>query len=108
MIGQSDNRRIYSSIESENKMNKHTKRNLLAVMLLALTASASALAADVTASMASHLTPENLAASGLLQAPGPSLVYFSDASYPLLTQNAKVLTSSASKAVILQAAKKSK
>ena len=104
--GQSNNRHIYLSFESEKKMNKHMKKTLAAIAILAAAASASAFAGDVQPFGKKAAVPANTVPNGLVQAPGPSLVYFSDASYPVQPQAAEKQTRAQVKAEIIQADKK--
>jgi hypothetical protein len=86
-------------------MNKHINKTLAAIMILGAVASAPAFAGDVQPFTKKAPERANIVPNGLTQAPGPSLVYFSDASYPVLPQSTGVQTRAEVKAGIVQAGK---
>jgi hypothetical protein len=77
-----------------------------------LIAAATTAFADDGASRSAHATstrtPPNLVTNGMVQAPGPSLVYFSDASYPVQPQVKSDVSRAEVKAALIQAGSTSK
>lgn len=78
------------------------------VSTAALVAATSAFA-DGTVSQSSHTASvkvSNIVANGQVQAPSPSLIYFSDASYPVQQQAKSNVSRAEVKAGVIQAAGK--